>query len=774
MDWIVATRLAEALTAGDAGEAERLRQAWAQRDPALLSTAESLATRSGLATSFLQTSASEGASFEQLATGTRVGVWRIEAVIGAGGMGVVYRGHRDDGAFAQTVALKVLHRMEAQAAVRFAVERQRLAQMDHPGVSRIIDGGEDAQGRAYLAMELVEGAPIDQFAREARLSSRARAALVRTVCAAVAHAHARLILHRDIKPSNVLVDANGHPRLIDFGISTSLSGDGGDDGALTLAYAAPEQLAGAPQAVTTDVFGLGALLHALLTGAPPGRRSDGGVTVDEARIDDRDLSAIVARATATDPAERYATAEALAGDVDAYLTSRSVAARAGGPLYAAGKFVRRHAVPVALGLALVVTLAGGFAATVLALGDAERARADTERQLALSDFFAEQRQTTANLLQDVVRSFDQTEAFEAFLLERWREAHASADDEPDAAALVSYSIGREFLFRNDYQTSFEILDAWLTSGYGTPQVRGYGELLLPIAMGSVGLRQESLAVLRENLRFVKGTALEGTATEAAVLIRIAEITGTDEDIIAALAFINALRARGEVGPQNMQFLLNKTANLHRLRGDFDAMAVSFEDLAAVLDANRVNKDTSQDTTLMLVLAENALFVRDDPAAAQTGARAAIAAVEAYGEGGSATEAQAMTLLAEAALMRGDCAEAADLAADAFHTATPFVSAATTSVQNARAAHIEALACLGDWEGLKASEVAHETVAPDDMPTSPRERVRLAYALANTLAAQAGEPPPFAQAQEPTREPARINPRLAWGWTRLDAVRGQSD
>jgi serine/threonine-protein kinase len=229
----------------------------------------------------------------------RVGPYRVLGLLGRGGMGAVYRAERADGAFEQTVALKLVHQgLPASARRRFLAERQILARLEHPGIARLLDGGLLPDGRPYFAMELVEGEPITEYCDHHRLSLRERLALFADVADAVQHAHRNLIVHRDLKPSNILVTADrsgGTPRvkLLDFGIAKLLNPDLvpqtvalTQDGALLLTpeYAAPEQVLGQAITTATDVYQLGVVLFELLAGRKPYRVPTGGTrrAVEEA------------------------------------------------------------------------------------------------------------------------------------------------------------------------------------------------------------------------------------------------------------------------------------------------------------------------------------------------------------------------------------------------------------------------------------------------------------------------------------------------------------
>ncbi len=207
--------------------------------------------------------------------GRRIGVYQIEAEIGHGGMGEVYRAVRADGQFKKNVAIKMVRSGHDTAAVlhRFLHERQILASLDHPNIARLYDGGTTEDGIPYLVMELIEGTPIDAYCEAHNLPVNERLKLFTQVCAAVQYAHQRLVIHRDIKPSNILVTPDGIPKLLDFGIAKLLdpaaSGETTMLPALTPEYASPEQIRGEPITTATDVYSLGVVLYRLLTGRSP-------------------------------------------------------------------------------------------------------------------------------------------------------------------------------------------------------------------------------------------------------------------------------------------------------------------------------------------------------------------------------------------------------------------------------------------------------------------------------------------------------------------------
>jgi len=291
-----------------------------------------------------------------------------------------------------------------------AREREIGALLEHPNIARLYDAGVDDRGRPFIAMEYIDGRPIDAYCREHTLDVRARLKLFVQVVRAVAHAHGQLIVHRDLKPENVLVDATSQVHLLDFGIAKLLDGSGlGSDvtqeqgRALSLNYASPEQIAGRPLGVTADVYSLGVMLYELLTGHLPyhlkrntlGAIEDailaGDTPLPSERVKDRplaralrgDVDAIVTKAIKLDPGERYATADALATDIERYLAGEPVRARPDLYFYRLHKFVRRNRVPVAGAVVIGLALVAGAA---VALWQAGVARAQAEEAAALNAF----------------------------------------------------------------------------------------------------------------------------------------------------------------------------------------------------------------------------------------------------------------------------------------------------------------------------------------------------------------------------------------------------
>lgn len=295
-------------------------------------------------------------------SGQRLGTWRLTHELGRGGMAVVYQAEREDAPFSQSAAVKLLPRGSA-GQEHFQREQQALAQLEHPNIARLLDGGVDDDGTPWLAMECIDGVRIDDHCRS--LTVRQSVQCLIQVADAVAHAHRHLIIHRDLKPGNILVDAQGRARLLDFGIAHLLSDQNrhASTRIMTPEYAAPEQHQGGAISTATDVFGLGGVLHKLLTGEPP-QRSDRtrSVALRELAID-RDLKAIVNKALRDEPDLRYQSADALANDLRRWLDSRPVEAAIGHWRYRLGKWATRHRYAVAAAAVAILSLLAGLAST---------------------------------------------------------------------------------------------------------------------------------------------------------------------------------------------------------------------------------------------------------------------------------------------------------------------------------------------------------------------------------------------------------------------------
>jgi serine/threonine protein kinase/Tfp pilus assembly protein PilF len=365
-------------------------------------------------------------------TGDRIGHYRVLRTLGVGGMGEVFLAERADAEFEQQVAIKVVSGGSLARGVqsRLKIERQILAQLDHPNIAHLLDGGTLPDGAVYIVMEYVDGIPIDAFCDSNRLDIAARLKLFQVVCAAVHYAHQNLIVHRDLKPSNILVTASGAPKLLDFGIAKllddrqamhhTLAVTHADIRVMTPDHASPEQVRG--QAITTssDVYVLGVLLYKLLAGTGPFFIPSMRLTDIERAICEKDpplpshcvntdesdilgiskarsttagrlrrtlrgdLDNIVLMAMRKEPERRYGSSQQMAGDIQRYLEGKPVIARRDTLSYRSAKFVRRHWLPVTAGVS-VVFLILAFATTTYMQSvriAAERDRVAEQRAVA--------------------------------------------------------------------------------------------------------------------------------------------------------------------------------------------------------------------------------------------------------------------------------------------------------------------------------------------------------------------------------------------------------
>lgn len=375
-------------------------------EPALAEHLEKLLA-AALESSVLDRPLFSGPAFEPISTGTVVGAWCVDEPIGAGGMGEVYRAHRADVDFEQRVALKVMRNgLDGKDAERrFRSERQILGVLDHPNITKLVDGGVLDDHRPYLVMSYVEGVSVTTWCSDQRPSLERRLRLFVEIARAVHFAHQRLVVHRDLKPSNILVTEEGRPVLLDFGIAKLVSRDGESSMtqgglAFTPAWAAPEQLRGQPATTATDVYALGLLLYTMLTGRRafehvedrsrlPSPSADPADGLERAALRG-DLDAITSCAAAVDAAERYPSAAALADDVERHLDDLPLRAPGASAMARFKKSVRRNRWPIAL-LSTVAIFLVGYAVTLTIqakeLREREAARQrSAERADRIADF----------------------------------------------------------------------------------------------------------------------------------------------------------------------------------------------------------------------------------------------------------------------------------------------------------------------------------------------------------------------------------------------------
>ncbi len=452
---------------------------------------------------------------ERELAGLELGPWRLCEEIGAGGMGKVYRAERSDSQFDKDVAIKLLRPgLDTDELLpRFRSERQVLAQLEHPNIARLLDGGVTESGQPYIVMEYVEGAPIHRHAETRHLSIDQRLDLFLDVCSAVSYAHQKLIVHRDLKPGNILVDEAGRVKLLDFGIAKVIEHQDPDElstqtglAMMTPTYASPEQIRGEPVSTATDVYSLGVVLYELLTGERP-YKIDGCSPAEVERIllereptrpslavqdvsssksprlpGDRgdwsrrlsgDLDNIVSMALRKEPERRYPTVEHLAADIRRHLDGYPVEARPSTARYRAGKFVSRNRVAVLAAGALALTLSAAAVVSTMLFIRTQRAKDEAERQRATA-------QEVTRHLRGVLEGADPHKSRDKDLMVREMLDDASAqinELEGAAAASLHLTVGTAYknvaefakarshltaavdLFRRDPESKVQLVEA---------------------------------------------------------------------------------------------------------------------------------------------------------------------------------------------------------------------------------------------------------------------------------------------------------------------------
>jgi serine/threonine-protein kinase len=462
--------------------------------------------------------------------GDLIGPYRLVRELGKGGMGTVWLAERSDGSFQRKVALKLPRSewVDRGLAQRFARERAVLATLDHPHIAQMLDAGQTPSGRPYLALEYVEGVPIDAWCEEQKLGVVATLRLFVEVIRAVAHAHARLVVHRDLKPSNVLVTADGRSKLLDFGIAKLLTADTASaeeteltrlaGRALTPSYAAPEQILGQPVSTATDIYALGVMLYELLTGARPygfGRTepvsraaledrivtadvrapSDAAADPSTKRVLRGDLDAIVLKTLKKKPAQRYETAAAFGDDIDRYLNHLPVRAQRDSRAYRWRRFIVRNRVLVAATAAVVAALAVGLS---IALWQARAAREEAAHSNTIKDF------VLSIIQQADPMASQQTRAADLALLSAAEQRVAKElADRPQLQIQIRLAIATAYRNRGDWELARAVLRTAVSEAKEKVTADNIDLLLARIRLAEWPLLEESkqeLDAMIERLR----------------------------------------------------------------------------------------------------------------------------------------------------------------------------------------------------------------------------------------------------------------------------------
>ena len=566
---------------------------------------------------------------------SHLGPYRVLREIGRGGMATVYEAERDDHEFERKVAVKVIRRGMDSADIvrRLRRERQILANLDHPNIARLLDGGTTQDGRPYVVMEHIDGMPIDDYCRQHELDLEAKLGLFRQICEAVHFAHRNLVLHRDIKPSNILVTREGIPKLLDFGIAKVVSGSGrtADSTEATLTgfrfltpeWASPEQVRGETLTTASDVYSLGLLLYLLVAGRrayevdpnrpselerivceiepPPPRRhsarlpGQSGWTGWVHNLSPKDdLDVVVMAALRKEPARRYASAEQLSEDVRRVLEKLPINARKDTALYRAGVFYRRHRLAVVL---TAITFLALFTTTLVAIVQAQAARAERQRaetNLVLAEEQRKRAEQVAELLVDIFRVSDPSEARGRTLTAREvlekgaARMRSSLKSDPELRADLLGTIGRVYQSLALYDEAEGLLEeaARLRRGLdaSSPESAASLRRLAQLAFDRGHYdRAENLA--HQALTLFEQALPEQPLEIAKSLVQLAEVeVNLDRLEHAESLLVRALGIReGLLGPEaeEVSETRNELGELLYRRGAFEPARAVFDQLLTV-------------------------------------------------------------------------------------------------------------------------------------------------------------------------------------------------
>jgi non-specific serine/threonine protein kinase/serine/threonine-protein kinase len=553
-------------------------------------------------------------------SGTRFGNYELLRRVGKGGMGSVYAARRADQDFKKLVAIKfVKPGMETEEILlRFKHERQVLAGLDHPNISRLLDGGTD-QGVPFLVMEYVEGVPIDDYCRDHRLSVQARLQLFCIVCSALQYAHQSLVVHRDIKPTNILVTADGTPKLLDFGIAKVLNPDLSETMAMTTAsgvpmtpdFASPEQVRGDAVTTSSDVYALGVLLYELLTTEHPLRHyykklgfertvleaepdrpstaasratTEPGLLPENSREKLQaklrgDLDAILLMSLRKEPPRRYASVQHFADDIQRYLTGSPVRAQRDTFRYRAGKFVRRNA-PAVIAATLAVLLL--IASSIISYAFYRQASRERFRAEAR---FADVRQLARFVLFDFDRVIE-------------------AGSTPARQAVIEKAT--EYLGRLEKdRTNDPSLERELVEGY-----LKVGDLYGNLYGANLGNRTAAKESYERALKVLDSSKAADVRLLTETRVRLADLlasSGALQDAIKAYQGAKDVLERGATSDPNTNrtliTLLRNLASAQSRVGDYPGALKSYEDLVTHNRALQSVDPNSPDIRAMAALAD---------------------------------------------------------------------------------------------------------------------------------------------------------------------------
>lgn len=623
--------------------------------------------------------------------GDRIGAWEVDGILGRGGQGLVLKVHRHATQFRQQGVCKTLTTIGPTAdGIRHLLrERQLLAELSHPGLPTVLDGGVLTDGAPYFVVELIDGERLDRWLKRVQPDTHQRVDILRRIAGILIHAHSRLILHRDIKPANVLVQDGGRVVLLDFGIAQALDTDQTDTrSGYTPGYAAPEQILNQPCGVGTDVYGLGALAYYVLAESAPFNADNTGASLHatlETELQlppglDLDLGAILTRALRKEAGARYLSIESMDADLARWQQRLPVEARAGNRGYIARKFIsRHHSMLFAGSAALLLIVASAVVAIDQAIRSdkarqtAEEALASAETNLERAELFAEYQNAYAATLQSLFGSdsgipeaqLNQT------LNQSAAEAMALSENNPQQAAFQLFAIGRHYIYRNDYTSATAILEPWLNAAFGSDQALTDGRSLLARAYMELGRSDDAVSILR----LVEAAQASGpdryTLQHAATASQLGLSSRSDPDLANAESVILAVMTdeRAHLGAAGA-YLYNQLA---LIRGQLGRFQESLNDLrrSREIDLASGSIDPTNVDTGTLNLAEMELFVAGNLDTARS-LLSHSQSVELLRKGSSANDGKALRLQGYFALHENRANEAAEYFSAALEPYARFV------------------------------------------------------------------------------------------------------
>jgi serine/threonine-protein kinase len=587
-------------------------------------------------------SALAGAADHTTLIGKRVGAYIIEAEIGRGGMGSVWRARRDDGRYEGFVAIKFVHaaRIGQAGDERFRVEGKLLGKLDHPNIGRLLDAGLLDGTQPYLVLEYFDGEQIDAYCERHELSVEARVKLFLDVLAAVGHAHSHLIVHRDLKPPNILITRDGSVKLLDFGIAKLLDAD---DVSLALTqsravpltpqYAAPEQLLGQPVTTATDIYALGLVLYVCLTGShpvPARTRSHAdllrSVLTDEpprpsevaagAGIEPRalegDLDNIIGKALKKNPSERYASAGAFADDLTRFLRHEPVSARADTLPYRLVKFARRNRGAVIAGVLVAIALIG---VGIFALINLFEARAQRDLAQYEATHAGAQSELTAFLLGESLSQAPRE--IVAQRLDRARTLiHRRFADEPEIQADLLIGLSGRYIDAGDIKGGSDVMNEAeaISRRLNSPSLNAdiaCGKAQDAVEVGNLKLAHEQETIGLNNIRRLTLVSPSMLAECAMATAYIAEREGNYAQATAAMSdAMKSLRQAHLERTSRYTSIAHEYARSLTLAGDYRQAWAAEQSVMAIV--KEVGRDDSDAYYAMVNVAGTALIAGGAP------------------------------------------------------------------------------------------------------------------------------------------------------------------